>query len=156
MILLPNICLSSNEIDKSNSKPIFTYLLENEGIDTYKIPTFLVRYVLSFDKDGQDLKPIFNGTRFINIAFCERSIKNYNGIFSRICNNLEVSSYKNLVEIIDKEAKITIKALIDNKTIREIVILIVEEDSFIALSMTGKIDSHKFVQALSKISKTDN
>ncbi|MHC1704632.1 MAG: DUF4252 domain-containing protein [Tenuifilaceae bacterium] len=156
IILLPNICFSRNEIDKTNTKPIFTNLLENEGIDTYRIPTFLVKYILSFDKEAQEVKPLFNGSRFINFAICERSKKNYNGIFSRICDNLEVSSYKNLVEITDKESKITIKALIDNEKIREIVMLIVDDDSFIALSMTGKIDSREFVESLSIISKANS
>lgn len=153
---IPNIALAYNTLGSENSKPIFSQLLENEDIESFQIPTFLVQYVLSFDEDMQKIKPFFKGSRFINISFCEKENMNFKQTYSRLLNQLDYSNYKSLTEIIDNHTRISIKALINEKYIRELVVLLIEEDSFIAISMTGKIDPKDIANAISKLSKANS
>lgn len=152
--VLPLIALSMNPPEVTNTKPVLSSLLQGEGIDCYHIPAFLVKFVLSTSDDAEDIQPLFNGTRFINIAVCDIGVKDYSESYNCVCRGLDLSSYINLVDIVDNTSKITIKALLNNDFIKELVILIKDEDSFIAMSMTGKIDPNSIASTIAKLNKT--
>jgi len=152
--ILPLIVLSTNPPEVKNTKPVLSNLLGREGIESYRIPVFLVKFVLSFSDQAEELQPLFSGARFINIAVCENADKDYTESYKRVCKGLELSSYINLVDIVDHKSKITIKALFSNDLIRELVILVRDDDNFIAMSIIGKIDPNSIADEIKKLSKT--
>lgn len=147
----PLIGLSFNLQEENRIKPIFANLLKDEGIDNYHVPAFLIKFVLNYSNDAIDIKPLFNGARFVNIAVCNNDDNDNSESYKRICKGLDLSSYLNLVEIIDNKSKMTIKALLKNDFIRELVILIRDKDSFIAISMTGKIDPKNLANSIAEL-----
>ena len=155
-MLLPMVGLSSNHPDNQNTKPRFANILESEGIDNYQIPTFLVKFAINFCDESDDILPFFKGSRSVNIAICEGNPRKYDESFKRICKSLELLSYQNFVEIIDGDSKITIKALFNDKIIRELVILIHDNDSFVAVSMNGRIDPKNIAESVKNLNKHES
>lgn len=153
--LIPCISIGLNPFGPEKTKPVFSKIIESEGIDSYRIPTFLIRFALNFDEEGQQLMPLFNGSRFINFAISENNNVENEQSYLRLRNQLDKSSYKSLIDIVDKDAKLSIKALVDNNIIREFVILINDENSLIAISMTGKINLHEIAESIAKLNSTN-
>lgn len=149
---ITSIGLSKNSLKTYKAEPVFSKLLENEGIESYKIPTFLVRYALSFS-DTREIISLLQGTRSIKFATSNNGDKDNNLIYNRICNNLDLSSYQNLISVVDAKSKITIKALFDKEYIREVVIIIYDEDALTAISMTGKINPKNIIESINKLNK---
>ena len=106
-------------LSTNSTKPVLSNLLDNEGIDSYHIPAFLIKYVLRVSDEADEIQPLFNGARFINIAICDNDKKDYSVSYKRVCKGLDLSSYLNLVDIVDNKSKITIKALLSDDLIRE-------------------------------------
>lgn len=149
---LPSFCeITENDVSK---KPVFTKILENEKIDSYRIPTFLIKYVLSFDEDAEDIRPLFNGSHFINFAIYENLPNSYSQIVTSIMNELDKASYTTLIQIVEKNSKVTIRAMVDNDVIRELVVLICDDDEFVALSMTGRMDKNELGKTIAKLNKS--
>jgi len=149
---ITSVGLSENSLKIYKVEPVFSKLLENEGIESYKIPTFLVRYALSFS-DTREIIPLLQGTHLIKFATSNNGDKDNKLIYNRICNNLDLSSYQNLISVVDAKSKISIKALFDNEYIREVVIIIYDEDALTAISMTGKINPKNIVNSINKLNK---
>jgi len=151
--LLPIIGRSINLPDELNTRPKLMHILEREGIDSYKIPAFLVRFALNFCDESKEILPLFRGSHSISIAICENESRQYDESYNRICKSLDQSSYLNFVDIIDRDSRITIKALLKDEVIREIVALIRDHDSFIAVSMAGTIDPKSIAETITKLNR---
>jgi len=136
-----------------NEKPIFSELLEDEGVKSYQIPTFLVRWAIRYTDESTNLLPLFKNCRTINIAICDNTEFNYSKISKKINQSLVNSNYVNLIDIIDKESTISIKSLACNEFIRELVILIKDDENFIAISMTGKMNPREIAKAIVKLNR---
>jgi len=152
--MLPLFGISNNSRLKGDSKPIITKILENEGIENYRIPAFIIRFALKNSDESDEITPFLNGCRYINLAICENDVKNYKESYSLICKRLSESSYVNLVDINDGESKISIMSLFERDIISELVILIVDDEEFVSLSMTGKIDPKEISKVIAELNKS--
>lgn len=152
--LIPLIGVSSNEPEVKKSKAIFSELLQNEGIECYRIPVCLIKFVLRFDSKADDIIPLFDGASSIKIALCEDEFKDYRESYKRICRGLETSLYSDLVNIVDKRSIMTIKALYRNEFIHELVIMIREDHNLVAISMKGKIDPKRIANTIAKLNNS--
>jgi len=151
---LPIIGSCINPPESNNTKPVFSKILEEEGIDSYNIPVFLVKLALNFSDESESIMPLFKGSRSISLAILDDHRHNYLQSYKRICNSLELSSYSDLVNIIDSDSRITIKALLHESIIRELVVLIHDKDNFVAISMTGRINPRDIAEAITKLNKS--
>ena len=154
ILMFPLLSKSSNSIHNDEGKPVFTRILENEGIESHRIPAFIIRFVLRNSNESDEITPFLKGCRYINLAICENDVKNFKESYSLICKKLSESSYVNLVDINDGESKISIKSLFKRDMISELVILVVDNDEFITVSMTGKIDPKEISEAIIKLNKS--
>ena len=138
-LLLVGIAFSScSYADNAKEKPIFDRLILSENVTTFKIPAFIVRYVLRFTDEGDELRNALSGTTSFRFAITENA-RDTEGIFDRINSKLNVSRYTNLMEINDGKSKITIKYLESKEKIREIVFLVSDSESFVCFSIKGRI-----------------
>jgi hypothetical protein len=151
--VFPILVISSNPAAVRNTKPIFSKILEEEGIDSYNVPVFILKFALSFSEDSKSILPLFKGSHSVSIAICEKHERYYSDSFKRVCRSLDSSSYCDLVKIVDAKSKITIKALLVDNIIRELVVLINDSNDFVAVSMTGKIDPKSIANAITELNK---
>jgi len=154
VFIQPLVGLSNNFHDFASEKPVFTKILENEGIESYRIPAFIVRFVLKNSDESDEITPFLKGCRSINLAICENDVKDFKKSYMLICKRLTESSYVNLVDINDGESNISIKSLFKGEMISELVILIVDNDEFVSVSMTGTIDPKEISDAIVKLNKS--
>jgi hypothetical protein len=154
-LTIPLIGSCTHSFKVSYSKPLFSLILEDEGIDSYHIPVFLVKFALWFSEDSESIVPLFKGSRTINLAVFEKTDidRKCSDCYNRICKSLESSSYCDLIKIIDSDSRITIKALLNESIIRELVVLIHDNDNFVAISMTGRIDPKSIAETIAKLNK---
>jgi hypothetical protein len=144
---LPNFYCSENE------KPIFSALVEREGIKHYRIPSFVIRWIIKHSDGSKELLPLLKESRSVNLALVEDGNENNTRVYKRIDEELNESHYVNLASIIDGKSDLTIKSLNSRGSIIELVILISDSDSFVALSITGKINPNTLVNAISKLNR---
>ncbi len=135
--------------DNQTSKPIFDKLIRKENVRTFKIPAFVVRYVLFITEEDRSVYKALKGTTSFRVAIVD-NVNDSKGIFERVNHELNENNYLNLADIQDKESKITIKLIEDNDIIREIVFLISDKDSFICFSMKGKISAESLSSILAE------
>lgn len=154
VLAFPLNSMSKNYLNEGNRKPVYTKILEKEGIEYYRIPAFIVRFALKNTEESEDITPFLKGSRYINFAICENNLVSCNESFANICNRLNEFSYFSLVDINDGKSKIAIKSLFDKNMISELVILIVDDTDFVTISMTGRIDPKEISDAIIKLNKT--
>jgi len=154
ILMFPLLSKSSNSIHNDEGKPVFTRILENEGIESYRIPAFIIRFAFRNSNESEEITPFLKGCRYINLAICENDVKNFKESYSLICKKLLESSYVNLADINDGESKISIKSLFKRDMISELVIIILDDNGLVTVSMTGKIDPRDISEAIVKLNKS--
>ncbi len=153
MVMLSGMVFTScTYAENQNSKPIFDKLIRKENVRTFKIPAFVVRYMLFFTEEGRYACKALKGTTSFRVALVD-NINDSKGIFERVNHELKVNNYLNLVDIQDNDSKITIKLIEDNNIIREIVFLISDRDSFICFSVKGRISAESLSNLLAEYNR---
>jgi hypothetical protein len=141
---------SCNPRKESRTTPIVNKLLFQEDLRSFRIPGFLVRYVMLVSEETRKIRPVLVGVNSFTISISE-DLKDSQGVFMRINSELNSSNYTNIMEVIESTSRITIKALERNGLIREMVILIDDDSSFICLAIRGRIDPENFIKLVNNL-----
>lgn len=142
MILAISVISCSSSYNKKG-RPIATNLFRSEQVTTYTIPGFLIRYAMLATSETRELRPAFKGVSSVSIAVSDPKI-HCNSLFSKINFTLNSHNYNTLLEIIDDHSNVTLKVLLEENRVRELVILIEDEKSLVCVSVRGKIDPKNF------------
>lgn len=138
-------CTPRNEQRSSIKK-----LLLNENIRTFTIPGFIARYAMLATNETRELRPALRGVRKFTISIAD-NLNDSKNVFTRISKGLNKSSYNTIVEIIESESRLLVKVLENEGEIKDIVIIINDCDSFVCLSMQGRMnpeDLNQFIASL--------
>lgn len=127
------------------SKPVLARLLYQEDLRTFTVPGFLVRYAMLVSEDTRRVRPALKGVNSFTISISE-DVKDSRSVFTRINSGLNKRNYINIMEVIDNESRITVKALEHKGRIREMVVLIDDKSSIVCFSMRGRIDPANFLK----------
>ncbi len=140
-------CTAREEFE---TKPVLARLLYQEDLRTFTVPGFLVRYAMLVSEDTRRVRPALKGVNSFTISISE-DVKDSQSVFSRINAGLNRRNYINIMEIIDNESRITVKALEHKGRIREMVVLIDDKSSIVCFSMRGRIDPANFLKFVETI-----
>jgi len=144
-IVFSSCSYAENKIDR----PIFDRLIRKENVTSIKVPAFVVRYILRFTDDTDQVRKALKGATSFRFAIRD-NLDDSNEIFDRINHQLNLNSYTNIMEINDGKSKVTIKLLENNNLIREIVFLVSDQESFICFSMKGNINPENLTTFLAQ------
>lgn len=153
VIIIAGLNSSCTANHNNNFKPVVKKLLNDVEIRSFTLPGFLVKYAMLASHETRQLRPALKGVSSFTIAINENLNDSFN-LFSRINNELANYNYLTLLEIIDSEANVLIKALEADGEIKELVMIINEQDSFVCISMRGNINPECLTQVLANF--TDN
>jgi hypothetical protein len=137
---------------QSNQKPVLSQILYQEDIRSFKLPGFLVRYVMLISEETCMIRPALKGVTSFTISISE-DMKDSRNVFARINERLRKANYNSFMEVIDSDSRITIKALEKNGRIREMVIIIDDSSSFVCLGVKGNINPENFMQLVTNFTE---
>jgi hypothetical protein len=154
LVLLVTVggCSPSKE---NTLSPTINKLLYKEDLRSFRIPGFLVKYAMMISKETRQIRPALRGVSAFTISISE-NIKDSQSIFKRINNKLIDSNYSSIMEVIDSESSITIKALEQKGIIREMVILVNDDSSIICFALRGRISPNNFIKLVDNLANQKN
>lgn len=144
------VCCAPRTLGKG--RPILSQLLYQEDVRAFKLPGFLVRYAMLATEETRKIRPTLKGMTSITISLQE-DMKNSGEVFERICSRLNRANYSSYIEVIDNHSRIAIKALEKDGKIKEMVIIIDDNSSFICLGIKGNIYPESFIQLVSNFTE---
>ncbi|MFP4556458.1 MAG: DUF4252 domain-containing protein [Bacteroidales bacterium] len=134
---------------RSENQPIIKGLLKQENMRSYSIPAFLVKSAMLISKDTRSIRSALNGAKSFTISIYE-NIEEAAGAYTRINSGLKAGNYSSIIEVIEGDSKMTIKTLEHNGVIKEMVIIINDQSSFVCFSVKGSINPDSILEAVSK------
>jgi len=138
VIILITGCQNHNE---KAAEEVFDKYEGQEGVYTFRIPPGLIGIFLDEEED-RELKEILRKMDFIKVMILdEKKTKSSNKdqILQEFDQKLAESNFEDILLVNDGKQTIKIKIREEEGYIREMMILITEEDSFLGLSLVGKI-----------------
>ncbi|MDY0253999.1 MAG: DUF4252 domain-containing protein [Tenuifilaceae bacterium] len=135
-----------------NEKPILSQILHQEDIRSFKVPGFLVRHAMRVSEETRMIRPALKGITSVTISISE-DLADPKNVFTRINARLNKANYCSFMEVIDNDSRITIKALEKDGNIREMVIIIDDNSSFVCLGVKGNINPDSFMQLVTNLTE---
>ncbi len=149
-ILLTSFFACGNSQDNNNDFTEFYRANKNkEGVVAFELPMFLAKMVI--DKDEEELKQFMKKTDDIRFFIAESS---NTALYRKLKNHLSPDIYHDLMIIKDGGSTVTFKIRENKNEIREILMTVVEDSSFVAISFTGKFTIED-AKNMAKSVKTD-
>lgn len=149
LILLSVTFGNCSQKNTSESKPILKGLLRQENMRSYSIPAFFVKSAMLISKDTRSIRPALNGARSFTISIYENA-DNAADAFLRINAGLKAGNYSSIIEVIESDSKVTIQTLEHNGSIKEMVIIINDQSSFMCFSVKGNLSPDSILEVVSK------
>jgi len=138
VIILITGCQNHNE---KAAEEVFDKYEGQEGVYTFRIPPGLIGIFLDEEED-RELKEILRKMDFIKVMILDEKktrSSNKDQILQEFDQKLAESNFEDILLVNDGKQTIKIKIREEEGYIREMMILITEEDSFLGLSLVGKI-----------------
>ena len=149
-LLLTSIMACGNSQENNNDFTDFYHSNKNtEGVVAFKLPMFLAKMVI--DKDEEELKQFMKNTDDIRFFISDKS---NTSLYLTLKNHLSPSIYNDLMIIKEGGSTVTFKIREHRNKIREILMTIVEDSSFVAISFTGEFTIED-AKKIAKSVKTD-
>ena len=138
IIILITGCQNHNE---KAAEEVFDKYEGQEGVYTFRIPPGLIGIFLDEEED-RELKETLRKMDFIKVMILdEKKTKSSNKdqILQEFDRKLAESNFEDILLVNDGQQTIKIKIREEEGYVREMMILITKEDSFLGLSLVGKI-----------------
>ena len=133
-VLFTSFVACGNSQENNND---FTDFYQNnkntEGVVAFELPMFLAKMVI--DKDEEELEQFVKKTDDIRFFISDKSNTE---LYRKLENHLSPNIYHDLMIVKDGGSTVTFKIREDKDKIREILMTVVEDSSFVAISFTGK------------------
>ena len=149
-ILLTSFFACGNSQDNNKDFTEFYCVNKNkEGVVAFELPMFLAKMII--DKDEEELKQFMKKTDDIRFFIAENSNTD---LYRKLESHLSPDIYHDLIIIKDGGSTVTFKIRENKNKIREILMTVVEDSSFVAISFTGKFTIED-AKKMAKSVKTD-
>lgn len=129
----------------SDCQPTVSRLLSKENLRTFIVRGFIVRYAMLISSDTRLIRHSLKGISSFTISFSENDMES-RSIFTRINKGLKEKKYSSIMEVIESDSRIAVKALEEKGRIKEMVVLINDQSSFVCITMKGHIDPVSFLK----------
>ena len=138
VIILITGCQNHNE---KAAEEVFDKYEGQEGVYTFRIPPGLIGIFLD-EEDDRELKETLRKMDFIKVMILDEKktkLSNKDQILQEFDQKLAESNFEDILLVNDGQQTIKIKIREEEGYVREMMILITKEDSFLGLSLVGKI-----------------
>jgi len=147
--LLVVLILSSNILFGSSDGYMEFYKTykSHEDITALDIPIFFARFFLS-GEDNKDIRNVIKKTNDFKVFIAEESNYHLLPILKKSLNN---ASYNDAIIVSEENQIVSFKIKGDEELLTEIILIVDEIDSFVAIRIRGKFtpeDFRKFVSAM--------
>jgi len=153
LFLLVVVFISGCQIhNEKAAEEVFDKYEGQEGVYTFRIPPGLIG-IFPDEEENRELKETLRKMDFIKVMILdEKKTKssNKNQILQEFDQKLAESNFEDILLVNDGQQTIKIKIREQECLICEMMILITEEDSFLGLSLVGKIS----LDQLSSVAKS--
>ena len=147
------LSITPSEKSEQRAKPVAEQTLAKNSLRSLTVPGFLLRSVLIVNEDARKFRNGLKGVSSITFSINE-DVLNSQDKFLSINSMLSENSYKTIVEIIDANSSIVIRSLEESGKIRELVLLIIDSNSIICMSMRGYICPNRLIETLASFAKS--
>ena len=151
-LLLMVSSASCSPKESSNTRPVLRHILSQEDVRAYVLPGFLVRYAMLVTEETRQIRPALRGVSSFTLSITE-NLRDAKNVFTRLNLKLKAANYCNYMEVIDSDGKITIKALERDGHIREIVIIVNDNESLVCIGLRGDIDPENLLLLVSNFAQ---
>jgi len=149
-LLLTSFVACGNSQENNNDFTEFYKANKNtEGVVAFELPMFLAKMVI--DKDEEELKEFMKKTDDIRFFISDKSNTT---LYRKLENHLSPNVYNDLMIIKEGGSTVTFKIRENKNKIREILLTVVEDSSFVAISFTGEFTIED-AKKMAKSVKTD-
>lgn len=127
---------------EKNFKQFYRHYKHESGMINFMLPSFILNLaVIGQEEEIQELAQAASGIRVLIQEEYQ------DGLHKKIDSYLPASSYKTLMYVKDGSEFVNITAKIENNLIREIVMVVIDEESFVAIQLSGRF-SYDMLQNL--------
>ena len=143
--------------DRSTGEIVMAGYENMEGVYTIKVPPGLVA-VFFTGNENQELKEAMKNMESVKLMLVDinksksKDIKEFSSEFKQ---KLMEGGFTELLTINDSGEKISIMMLEDEESIREMMALIISQDEFFGMSLTGEIDPDELSGLLQQVKIED-
>ena len=128
-----------------------------DGVFTIKLPPGLIA-VFFTGKENQELKDAMKNMESVKVMLVDvnkSKSKDVRAFSSEFMQKLKEGGFIEMLTINDGGEKVSIMMLEDEEKIREMMVVIVSQDEFLGLSLTGEIEPGELSELLQKVEIKD-
>ena len=143
--------------DRSAGEEVMDSYENMEGVFSIKVPPGLVAVFIT-GEENQELKEAMRSMESVKIMLVDvnkSKSKDVKEFSSEFMQKLKKGGFTEMLTINDSGEKVTLMMLEDEEKIREMMVVIVSQDEFLGLSLSGEIEPDQLSELLQKVKIDD-
>ncbi|MBN1117561.1 MAG: DUF4252 domain-containing protein [Bacteroidales bacterium] len=130
-----------------NFRQFYRKYKSDKGVINFTVPGFVVK--LATIKQDEETKEILSNISSVKLFIKEENTQN---LFNAANQAISNSSYKALLVVKDGSSNVKIAAKMDGDQIKQFIILVEDEESFVAIQVRGKFNEKTLQRIIEEVS----